>query len=173
MVSLRSCRCPSHSTSAATARRSCSVTASRPATVLGEKESPPAISGSQIQQVHDLCEPRPSHPPNPRQLRVIAHLSRPNQPIKPNRQRHQPGYARNASFRHRLRRFACLEFLLACARLSEMHWTFDSDTAHFAVSFASILIPVGRNVSRIVFFSRHRRRPARPAALSAACAPVR
>ena len=41
----------------------------------------------QIQQIHDLCQPRPAHVPQPRRVGVVANLAIPDQFLDPVGQR--------------------------------------------------------------------------------------
>src|ERR1039458_3040396 len=46
---------------------------------------------SQIEQFHDLCHTGPCHPAEAGQFRIIANRSIPQQLLKPDGERHQPG----------------------------------------------------------------------------------
>jgi hypothetical protein len=52
---------------------------------------------SQIEQLHDLGDPRSRHPAEPGQFGIIPHRLIAHQPLKPDGERHQPGDAGNGA----------------------------------------------------------------------------
>ena len=62
--------------------------------------------GRQMEQVHDLRDPRPGHAAEARQVRIVPHVAPPDQFLEPDRQGRQSRYARYIPGRGTRRRLA-------------------------------------------------------------------